>query len=319
MADGEGSTEAPLPHYQLPNFSSVLPEYANAEQDYIAQAFTASNFTRMSKLPNQVVTGGVSRARGVNTEVNRRSNDIASDYGKKPFGKAKLFSEFHYMPSRYSLADELSTKVRLESEARRLEVGGRDFTCASDTAKLKYEDQFEDRGYRFPYLSDPFEAAQDQAMRAKWIDDSKILHGPFVPAGGTKPLEKPSRKLLPDIVKEIHDVMTQDWSDYSFDVLATEDDNVAVRFDLTTVDSEKGLLAYMNVMVSSNEVVQKYLLKKVVEDWDTKPGDGYMYFMFRPPWVQSRAVDAYLTLHPEERAFSSSRVASHSSTQENKK
>jgi hypothetical protein len=302
----DASSLAPsVPHYQLPNFSSILPEFENAEQEYIGQAFSMANFTRISKLPNQVVTGGVSRRRGHNTESNRRSNEIASDYGKRAFGKPQVFSEFAYMPSRYSLAEELATKDRLESEARRMEVGGRDFTCAAGQKKLKYEDQFEDRGYRYPYLSDPFEAAQDQAMRAKWIDDSKILHGPFIPTGTTKPLGKPSRKLLPDIVKEIHNVVNEDWSDYSFDVLATEDDNVAVRFDLTTVDSEKGLLAYMNVLAHNNHVVQKYLLKKVIEDWDTKPGDGFLYFMFRPPWVQSRAVDSYHVLHPQDRGFSS--------------
>ena len=175
----------------------------------------------------------------------------------------------------------------------------------ASASRVLFEDQFDDNGDRYPYLSDPYEAAQDQAMRAKWIDDSKILHGPFLPSGKTRPLDKPSRKLLPDIVKEIHNVVNEDWSDYSFDVLATEDDNVAVRFDLSTVDSEKGLLAYMNVMVHGNHVVQKYMLKKVVEDWDTKPGDGFLYFMFRPPWIQSRGVDTYLTLHPETREFRS--------------
>ncbi len=35
----------------------------------------------------------------------------------------------------------------------------------------------------------------------------------------------------------------------------------------------------------SNATVQKYYLKKIVEDWNTIPGDGYLYFMFRPPWV----------------------------------
>lgn len=57
---------------------------------------------------------------------------------------------------------------RLESEAKRLAVGGKDWVCASDNRKLKYEDAFEDKEYRYPYLGDPYAAAQDQVMRAKW-------------------------------------------------------------------------------------------------------------------------------------------------------
>ena len=36
-----------------------------------------------------------------------------------------MFMEFEYIPSRYSLAEELRTKERLEREAKRLEVAGR--------------------------------------------------------------------------------------------------------------------------------------------------------------------------------------------------
>ena len=36
----DASSLAPsVPHYQLPNFSSILPEFENAEQEYIGQAF----------------------------------------------------------------------------------------------------------------------------------------------------------------------------------------------------------------------------------------------------------------------------------------
>ena len=55
--------------------------------------------------------------------------------------------------------------------------------------------------------------------------------------------------------------------------------------------------------MQSNSTVGDYQLKKVVEDWCSKPGDGFIYFMFRPPWVKARLVDSYYTLHPEERSM----------------
>ena len=33
----EAGDDAKVPHYMLPNFTSILPEYANAEQDKIRE------------------------------------------------------------------------------------------------------------------------------------------------------------------------------------------------------------------------------------------------------------------------------------------
>ena len=44
-----------------------------------------------------------------------------------------------------------------------------------------------------------------------------------------------------------------------------------VRFELSTLDSEPGLVAYMNIFARTNDVVAKYTLKKVVEDWNAPP------------------------------------------------
>ena len=53
------------------------------------------------------------------------------------------------------------------------------------------------------------------------------------------------------------------------------------------------------------DTINDYMLRKVVEDWCTKPGDGYLSFIFRPPWIHTRSSDSYYTLHPEERIFGS--------------
>lgn len=135
------------------------------------------------------------------------------------FRKRDTFSEFEYIPSRYSLAAEAAAKERLESEAKRLAVAGKDWAPSADRSKMKYEDGFEDREFRYPYLGDPYTAAQDQLMRAKWIEDSKILHGPFVPAG-PQPSDNITRQVMPVILKELHKVIDEDWGDYIFSVMS---------------------------------------------------------------------------------------------------
>ena len=33
------------------------------------------------------------------------------------------------------------------------------------------------------------------------------------------------------------------------------------------------------------------------------PGDGHLYYTFRPPWVTSRITDTFFALHPEQRVY----------------
>merc|ERR550537_285625 len=107
-------------------------------------------------------------------------------------------------------------------------------------------------------------------MRAKWLEDSKVLHGPFVPSGHSrfsdkdKTLDMPTRTVLPQIVEEVHRILSDDWIDTEFSVLATEEDTIIARFKLDTVDSEKGLVAYMNVLARDNAVICKNRLVRIV-------------------------------------------------------
>ena len=142
-----------------------------------------------------------------------------------------------------------------------------------------------------------------QVERMRWLEDTKVLHGPFAPPGRCKCLSQPSRSLLPMLVKELHALLAADWGDYRFSVMATLEDDIAVRFAVDGLDgaSRRGLVAYMNVLLSSHFTSDKYQLSKAVEDWNVEPGDGFLYFTFRPPWVRAHPSDTFYTLHPEER------------------
>ena len=81
-------------------------------------------------------------------------------------------------------------------------------------------------------------------------------------------------------------MLEQDWEGYVFEVSLTDDDNIAIRFETISVDSERGLVAYMNVFARTHVLMSKYSLTKLTEDWNAKPGDGGLYFVLRPPWVK---------------------------------
>ena len=171
----------PLPHYALPNFSVVLPTYSNHESDVISQAFRVGNFVTLHDLPHEMRPGQVSRGRFQKILDNRQPVEEGAE--KVVFRKPKTFSEFEYMPSPYSIVDDLKRDERLRSEAAMAAAGHPSvWRSAGNTATLPHEDSFggESPFYRDP---DPYERADDEALRWKWLQDAQILAEPFKPSG----------------------------------------------------------------------------------------------------------------------------------------
>jgi hypothetical protein len=48
------TTAKQVPHYMLPNWTSLLPNYSNGESDRIREAFSAGNHAAISKLPKKL-------------------------------------------------------------------------------------------------------------------------------------------------------------------------------------------------------------------------------------------------------------------------
>lgn len=301
---GSGSASARIPRYMRQTLSNVLPAYSNGEADRVRQSFAPGNFHAIQALPTAIGPEAVNLSREESMGHNRRN--VASLCRRKPTGTYhRTFSDAAYVPSRYTLAAEIKAKERAEAQRLRMQIGGKDFVCSSATRKLKHEDGFEDKTATYPCMRGPYEGTQLQMERMRWLEDAKVLHGPFVPPGRRKCLSVPSRSLLPHVVQELHATLSKDWGDYRFSVMVTVEDNIAVRFLLADMDgtSRAGLVAYMGVLLGSHFTMDKYRLTKVVEDWNTEPGDGFLYFTFRAPWVRVHPNDTFFTLHPEERAF----------------
>jgi hypothetical protein len=285
----DGVDEERLPRYMLPNFSSLLPEYANAETDQIRNAFSTGNFTSLQKIPAKLGMNAVNQARFEQMDENR----LAQAKIGKIVTKNGLFNQFEYVASRYNLADELSQMERLQSDAKRTAISGKDFVSAGESKKLKFEDIFGDPKFRYPHLEEPYPDLLDEVRHKQWLEEKRVLHGAFVP-GGRLPVDGITKMLAPDIIKEIHEVLASDWQDgVTFTISLTADDGyIAVRFEEASVkECENGLIAYMNVFCRTHWLASKYKLQKVAEDWNVKSGDGGLYFVFRPPWVKNRSRD----------------------------
>ena len=300
-----------LPRYAIPNITSILPEYSNAEQEYIQRTFAQGNYDLLHSLPSDIGAGEVNKFRKAHMEQARKmlldNMPHAAGSIPKATNKHGLFQEFEYKPSPYNLSDEIQSRERLESEAARITISGMDFNVGGAVHKAKYEDGFTE-GVRYPHQANPYEAATDQILRQKWLEESKILAGPFVPSGAAKDALSdgaPTKMMARDIIQQVQRIICEDWEDVEVAIYVNEDEQWVVRIPLHAVDSDAGLVAYMNVLARTNAIIMKYQLVKVVEHWNVRPGDGHVYFTLRPPWVKVRPVEAHYVLHPEERLFQS--------------
>jgi len=90
-------------------------------------------------------------------------------------------------------------------------------------------------------------------------------------------------------------------------MIGDEEDLIIMEFEVSSIDSEKGLLAYMNNIITRNDEMAAFALSKVAELWNHKTGDGSIFYALKPSWVKREATQSYFTLHPERRNFNTLR------------
>ena len=180
------------------------------------------------------------------------------------------------MEDPYETAEKKKRQNRLESEAKAA-IHDTPFRPAQVQKSLKYDYPFLGRGETSPYTflaaGDPYEVVREEKMRARWIEEAKLLYGDFVPSGSTKPIQSVTRSSLPDIVDVIKKLLLADWNDVNFVIgskyttfvsqlilfsIANPKDFIEVKFDTTTIDNLQGLHSYMNTLLGNNDDLQRY-------------------------------------------------------------
>jgi len=301
------------PHYALPTTSTVLPEYANSEADVIRASFTTGNYRLISHLPNELKAHHVSEATASRIDDNITSAHFVAPHGSVRRlggrGNDALFSTFDYKPEQYDRAVQLQTEMRKQQEERRLQVNPLPFLYSTPRPVLTNA-----LAGALPHAApgaDPFEGSNTSASRQAFLEHQGLLHGPFVPSGGSRTVgeDRVIRLKLPEIVARLLRALDEDWADAHFQVYVDEDDLIMVQFAVASVDGGnssngnglRGLQSYMNMFVKTAPVVSEFQLAKLPELWHHVPADadGNIYYALRPPWVRRRAEESMFALHPE--------------------
>ncbi len=309
----EKPTTTSLPAYMIPNLASTLPVFSNSEQDYIRRAFQSANYDRISELPDNIKEEEVTLARTKHIDDTLNSRYTTVSNSKGTLTKTGLFQQFEYIPSRYTLADELASIQRIDSDKKRSTISELDFAPTGTIRKLKHEDGFE-VNKNFPYVSDPYESAVEQILMSKWSQEEKILCGPFVPSGSDSALADhapgpTSRLSMQEVMESIKKVIQKDWENALFEIFTNKQQEWVIRFDLTSIESETGLSAYMNVFIRCNEEIIAHNLTKVSDQWGCKPDENHIVFTLRPPWVHVSKLESFYKLHPALRTYKGTKEA----------
>lgn len=287
--------------------SSLLPDYTNNEVDRIREAFKASNFASLEKLPCKIAPEAVAES-----SQEFLSRNLAQPVAPPPTHKSLkqhgLFHTFEYIPSPYSRMAELQAAERAASNVAMAKIAGgvdpfngevyyqpfNGHGATSAGARGKHEAAFprpphlqkEHAGESvYPYMANVDADAQDAMIRAKWVREAKVLNDKkpyFVPSGklrtgasaqslsGQSLAEGPTRQLLPEVVKSIHACLVEDWPDANFTVTSDPEDGDAIQ--VSKLHSRRTRAKRMNKSSSGwDESIVLALLLFVVVVWSIMP------------------------------------------------
>lgn len=107
-------------------------------------------------------------------------------------------------------------------------------------------------------------------------------------------MERVTKQQLPDIVNYIKKVIMVDWAEVNFIIGTNPDSFVEIKFDQRSIDTELGLKAYMNTMLTTHEVISQFNLKRVLKFWGYRD-ERHIYFMLAPPWIRFNPAHVYMS------------------------
>eukprot|EP00746_Dinoflagellata_sp_MGD_P165764 gnl/MRDRNA2_/MRDRNA2_95230_c0_seq1.p1 gnl/MRDRNA2_/MRDRNA2_95230_c0~~gnl/MRDRNA2_/MRDRNA2_95230_c0_seq1.p1 ORF type:complete len:470 (+),score=84.39 gnl/MRDRNA2_/MRDRNA2_95230_c0_seq1:80-1489(+) len=352
-----------IPHYALKTVAHSAPEFANHEQDIIRQSFTTGNRTWMKEsLPVELGPDAINLNRRQRMERNRLAEPIPQTWSKtSQLLGGGSFQEFEYLSDSYDRKHQQDVVDQKEHKEKMAKISKHGWRHASQEKKQKHEpmllqkDAWKSRGVQetretYPHLGGDKALEIPPASAAhcipQWLDpkhsgrhwDHEKNMSPRMQSGGAfcagrgtglDDDSRMSRMKLPLMIKRLQKRLDEDWDDATVVVSATDQDLVQVAFYMGSVDSERGVLAYMHLLSKGVDLLGDLGLRKVSQLWGMKrdftqelqmkrdhmdiqqdeavfegeenPENTWIFFLLAPKWVRMRPTDAYYTVHPRVR------------------
>jgi hypothetical protein len=286
----------------MPNLATCLYDYTNKEQDMVYRCFRSGNYDSLRDLPSNIAPQQIieQMKEKITKNISKNKNEPERDHRGKivKLAGGGLFHEFEWMPDSFYNFLDTQQKDKHESDATISKLHPKPFVSVHDAVTSKFENPFNPSKKEtvfplFKDVDDPYEASQDELLRAKWIKENMML-GNFKPATSDKSLTQVNRGQLPDIVIFLKEVIRIDWAEINFIIGTNPEEYIEIKFEKSP-DGELGLKSYMNNLIHNHETISHFNLKKVMSFWG-HTDDKYIYFMLMPPWVKAPVAAAYTSL-----------------------
>merc|ERR1719265_2111282 len=234
-------------------------------------------------LPVELAPDAVNLLRRQRMERNRLAEPVPHTWSKMTqLWGGGYYQEFEYMPDDYDRREGFNRGMRHVSTERREKISHHDWRVPSQEKRLKHETMIKDPRNKdaYPYLGGDKDAELDPSKNFfrnsafsgwDWSGDvSRLNVEQSFLAGRGSGLEegsRMSRMSLPVIVQRLQKRLDEDWEGTTVVVSATEQDLIQIAFHMATVDSERGVLAYMNVLSKDVDLLGSLALRKVSQLW----------------------------------------------------
>jgi len=336
MLDGGLYKNGRMPHYSQTTVSHSAADFSNTEQDMIRQAFHTGNYTWMKELlPVELYPESVNFLR-----KKRMDHVRTAQSARQPMTWSKMTSlwgggyyfEFEFMPDPYDAKRDHELSEKRKERSKWDDMGHpKDWKLPSCSQRLKHEplviskDELKDPRLKqsIPYLGP--ERSEEDSITKKSLNESSIQQPSFKTGKGAGLNDdgKMSRAgVHPQIVYHLQNKLNEDWDDVVVIVSVTDMDIVQIAFEMKTVDSERGVMAYMNILSKDCELINTLGLRKISQLWgvqrifsnstmsknesmesnrdkfDDQEDSTWMFFLLCPKWVKMRNTDAFYTRHP---------------------
>merc|ERR1719331_2273639 len=213
-------------------------------------------------LPVEMAPDAVNLLRRQRMERNRLAEPVPQTWSKMTqLWGGGYYQDFEYIPDEYDRKGGAALLLRGASTNAREKISHHDWRYPSHERRLKHETMIKDPRNKdaYPYLGGDKDAEEAELKNffrsggsSGWDlsgDVSRLNVESSFLAGRGSGLEegsRMSRMTLPMCVQRLQKRLDDDWEGTTVVVSVTEQDLVQIAFHMATVDSEKGVLAYMN-------------------------------------------------------------------------
>lgn len=147
----------------------------------------------MRELPDKIEPNAVLEQMKNKQNYNRFFRNIHAPKFTELKAGGGLFKKFEWTADEYGVFLEHQRNENKQNRELIEKLHGKDFVPTSTKKSMKYENPFnaEDTDYLFPFFDehDPYEAAQDEVRRTKWLEEAKRANpNTFKPFGKERSL-----------------------------------------------------------------------------------------------------------------------------------